>query len=78
MGSSKKFYVIYSLLILLEIINLVAKLFSVYHFNLLILIGTIIATSWLGWESKVNRIFLVTFMLITLLLTITMIFIVWN
>ena len=78
MVSFKKFYYVFTGLVFLEIINLAFKLFNAYYFNLIILFAIIVATAWLGWESKINRIIVVTFTVIGLLLSTTMFFVVWH
>ena len=78
MEPNKKYYLPLIGLIFLEIINLTFKIFSPYYFNLIVLLGLIFVTTWLGWESKVNRALLVTLAVLTLLLTVTMLLVVWN
>lgn len=68
----------FSAIILLEVINLIFKLFSTYYFNLAILAILTLLVAWLGKHLGIKVVWIVTFSVLTLLLIALLSFVVWN
>ena len=78
---SAKFKTLFWLLfmsVIIELIQLVTKYFTLFYFNLFRLGFLVIMVAWMGYLLGFNRIFLVTFSLVALLLVILNYVVVWN
>ena len=78
MGKIKYLYWGFSIIVLIEVLNLVFKLFNPYYFNLVILGVLTLLSLWLGKYVGIKIGWLVTIAVLTLLLIVLLTFVIWN
>jgi len=78
MEKNRKLYWLFSIVILLEVLNLIFKVANPYYFNLVILSALTLLTAMLGKVLGIKIGWIVTLTVLTLLLIGLLTFVVWN
>ena len=78
MDNNKFFYWAFTGVILIEVLNLVFKVFNPYYFNLGMLTALTVLSAWLGRRLGIKTGWIVTLTIFTLLLIVLLTFVVWN